>query len=395
MSAILEGIRVLDFGRYVAGPYCATLLGYLGAEVIRIEKRDGGEDRYIAPVGKEGEGGLFFQTSCNKLSFTLDPTTPDGREIVQRLVTTADVVVANLPEKALTAMGLDYETLKAQKPEIVLTTVSGFGSSGPDKNRGAFDGIGQALSGAMAMTGTPGKPAKAAAPYVDFCTAVLAAFGTLAALMHRQQTGEGQHVEATLLGTSLSVFASHLVEQGVAGLNREGTGNRVQTSAPSDVFQTSDGRHLLIHTVGNNLFRRWTNLVGEPGWAGDRRFATDQSRGDHRDVLCERMAEWCAVRDQAQALEELGRAGVPAGPVLTLQEALDNPQAAAMEFFKMVDYPGLPRPAPVPDLPLKFSATTGGIDRRPPRLSEHTEQILKDLGYDAAGIATLKVKNVI
>ena len=395
MGAILDGIRVLDFGRYVAGPYCATLLGYLGAEVIRIEKREGGEDRYIAPVTNGGEGGVFFQTGCNKLSLTVDPAVPEGKEIIARLVKTADVVVANLPHRTLEKMGLDYETLKTRKPEIVLTTVSGFGSVGPDRDKGAFDGVGQALSGAMTMTGTPGGPAKAAAPYVDFSTAVLAAFGTLAALMHRDRSGEGQHVEATLLGTAMSVFASHLIEQGVTGLDRKGTGNRVQTSGPSDVFSTRDGRRLLIHTVGGNLFERWARLVGEPEWVNDPRFTTDQSRGDHRDMLCERMADWCATRDLAQALDELGDAGVPAGPVLTMQEALESPQVAALELLKLVDYPGLAKPAPVPDLPLEFSATPGGIDRPPPQLSEHTEQILLSLGYRADDIESLRAKGVV
>jgi crotonobetainyl-CoA:carnitine CoA-transferase CaiB-like acyl-CoA transferase len=180
---VLAGIRVLDFGRYVAGPYCATLLGYLGAEVIRVEKREGSEDRYIAPVTASGEGGVFLQTSCNKKSLTLEPTTPEGREVTKRLVATADVIVANLPAAALKSMGLDYETVQALKPDVILATQTAFGDRGPYAKRGGFDGIGQAMSGAMYITGTPGHPAKAAAPYVDFSTAVLSAFGVLAALI--------------------------------------------------------------------------------------------------------------------------------------------------------------------------------------------------------------------
>ncbi|MGB7740495.1 MAG: CoA transferase, partial [Steroidobacteraceae bacterium] len=210
---VLAGVRVLDFGRYVAGPYCATLLGYLGAEVIRIEKRDGGEDRYIAPIAESGEGGVFFQTACNKKSLTLDPASAQGREIMQRLVRTADVVVANLPPSGLQSLGLDYASLKAIRPDIILVTQSSFGDAGPLAERGGFDGVGQAMSGAMYMTGTPGHPVKSAAPYVDYATAVLAAFGTLAALMQRAQTGEGQVVKTNLLGTAMAVFGSHLVEQ--------------------------------------------------------------------------------------------------------------------------------------------------------------------------------------
>lgn len=393
---ILQGLRVLDFGRYVAGPYCATLLGYLGAEVIRIEKRAGSEDRYIAPCAEGGEGGVFFQTACNKRSLTLEPTTPRGREIVQRLVRSADVVVANLPPAALASMGLDYATLRALKPGVILVTQSAFGESGPYRDRGGFDGVGQAMSGAMYITGTPGHPAKAAAPYVDFGTALLSAFGTLAALLHRERTGEGQHVQASLLGTALAAFNSHLVEQGVTQIGRVGTGNRVQTSAPSDVFATRDG-HILTHVVGDGLFRRWARLMGEEQrWAQDPRFNGDQNRGDNSAPLLERMRAWCAERTTAQALQELERAGLPAGPVLTPQQALDDPQVAAMGFLKMVaDYPGLARAAPVADLPVRLSHTPGGVISRPPLLGEHTDEILGQLGYSAAQIASLRADGIV
>jgi crotonobetainyl-CoA:carnitine CoA-transferase CaiB-like acyl-CoA transferase len=191
-SPLLAGIRVLDFGRYVAGPYCATLLGFLGAEVIRIERREGGEDRFIAPVAAGGEGAVFFQMSCNKKSMTLDPANAGAREVIRRLVSTADVVIANLPAQQLRTFGIDYPTLSAIRPDIILTTQSSFGDLGPQAHRGGFDGVGQAMSGAMYISGVPGAPVKAAAPYVDFATAVLSALGTLAALMHRERTGEGQ-----------------------------------------------------------------------------------------------------------------------------------------------------------------------------------------------------------
>ena len=262
MTAILTGVRVLDFGRYVAGPYCATLLGYLGADVIRVERREGGEDRFIAPITAAGEGAVLFQTACNKRSLALDLGKPASRDIVRRLVERADVVVANLPHASLVAAGLDYASLTRVRPNIILTTQSAFGDAGPYRDRGGFDGVGQAMSGAMYITGVPGAPAKAAAPYVDYATAVLAAFGTLAAILHRERTGEGQEVKGTLLGTALAVFNSHLIEQGVAAPDRVGTGNRVQTSAPSDVFATKDG-HILTHVVGNGLFRRWARLMGD------------------------------------------------------------------------------------------------------------------------------------
>jgi crotonobetainyl-CoA:carnitine CoA-transferase CaiB-like acyl-CoA transferase len=394
--SVLAGVRVLDFGRYVAGPYCATLLGYLGAEVIRVEKRDGGEDRYIAPIAATGEGGVFFQTACNKKSLTLDPSAPRGREVVQRLVRTADVVVANLPPSSLRSLGLDYASVKALRPDIILVTQTAFGDAGPLAERGGFDGVGQAMSGAMYMTGTPGQPVKAAAPYVDFATAVLSAFGTLAALMHRTATGEGQEVGTNLLGTALAVFGSHLVEQSVLGLDRVPSGNRVQTSAPSDVFATSDG-HVLTHVVGNGLFRRWAKLMGDTSrWLEDPRFETDPSRGDHSAEILARMREWCAQRTTAQALQELQSAGLPAGPVHTLQQALDHPQVAAMRLFAQVaDFPGLPRAASVPDLPVRLGVSGGGITRRPPQLGEHTDEILGSLGYTTVEIAGLREDGIV
>ena len=393
---VLHGVRVLDFGRYVAGPYCATLLGYLGADVIRVERRDGGEDRYIAPVTAQGEGGVFLQTGCNKKSLTFDPSRPGSREVLRRLVKSADVVVANLPPAALLSMGLDYASLCAIRPDIILATQSAFGVEGPYRDRGGFDGIGQAMSGAMHITGLPGAPAKAAAPYVDYSTAVLAAFGTLAALMHRARTGEGQEVQTTLLGTALAVFGSHLIEQGVTGRNRSGSGNLVQTSAPSDVFATQDG-HVLVHVVGNGLFRRWAKLMGdESRWLDDPLYASDASRGDHSARIIERMAQWCAGRSSAQAIAELEKAGLPAGEVYTPQRAIDDPQVAAMGLLHSIsDYPGLPRAAPVPDLPLRLSRTPGGIRNRPPTLGEHTDQVLTELGYGADEIAELRTHKIV
>ena len=164
MTQVLKGIRVLDFGRYIAGPFCGTLLADMGAEVIRIEKVDGSEDRYLAPISDTDDGGTFMQLARNKKGLTLNPMKPEGREIVRKLVATADVVIANLPPDTLAAMGLDYDSLKSVKPDIILTMISAFGRGGPYSNRVGFDGLGQAMSGAMYLSGTPDQPVKAWPP---------------------------------------------------------------------------------------------------------------------------------------------------------------------------------------------------------------------------------------
>ena len=399
MEKILHNIRVLDIGRYVAGPYCASLLGYFGAEVIRVERREGGEDRYIAPLfehadGSPGEGGLFFQIGCGKKSVTIDLSKEQGRALLRSLAKTVDVVVANLPPKALEKLGLDWPGFSAINPQGVLVTQTGFGTTGPDSHKGGFDGVAQAMSGAMYLTGAPGAPAKAGAPYADFTTAVFSALGAMAALMARQKTGKGEHVQTSLLGTALAAMNSHLAEQAVTQKNRVGTGNRVQTSAPSDVFRTQDG-HILVHTVGDGLFRRWAILVGRPELAEDPALKGDQARGDRRDDLCAIMAGWCLERTTEDALAALQDAGVPSGPVLSMQEAIENPQAQAMEFFKWIDFPGLPRPAPAADLPIDFSSLRAGVEARPPLLGEHTEEVLTSIGLSAHDIQNLRECGVI
>jgi crotonobetainyl-CoA:carnitine CoA-transferase CaiB-like acyl-CoA transferase len=394
MSHLLQGIRVLDFGRYIAGPYCAALLAEYGAEVIRIEKRGGSEDRYTAPVAPTGEGALFLQMNRNKRSLTLDPMAPQGREVVKRLVKTADVVIANLPERTLKPMGLDYESLAAVKPDIILTTVSAFGPKGPMSGYVGFDGVGQAMSGAVYMSGEPGKPQRAWVAWVDFATALHCAFGTLIALMERAKSGKGQIVKGSLLGSALTLGNAMLIEQAVLGINREPTGNRGQTAAPVDLFRTTDG-FILCQVVGQPLYERWARLMGEPEWLSDPRFRDDASRGNHGEAISERMARWCESRTTAQVIETLGAAGIPCGPVLSPQQALDHPQVAALGLLQPLDYPGLPKPAPVAIPPIFFSRTETVPRRHAPILGADTETILREIGYDSADIRQLRERGVI
>jgi crotonobetainyl-CoA:carnitine CoA-transferase CaiB-like acyl-CoA transferase len=394
MAGVLDGIRVLDFGRYIAGPFCAALLADLGADVIRVEKVRGSEDRFLVPLTEAGDGALFMQVNRNKRGLTLNPMKPDGGEVVRRLVATADIVVANLPDSALMTMGLDYASLAAVKPDIILTSVSAFGAGGPYSDKVGFDGIGQAMSGAMYLSGQPDQPTKSYVPWVDFTTALSATVGTLVAVMARQQTGRGQEVRGSLLASALTIANASLIEQAVNVPNRVATLNRSQVSAPSDTHRTRDG-WILVQTIGQPLFERWTTLIGEPQWLEDARFHDDMARGDHGEVISERMAAWCAERTTDAALAALEDARIPAGPVYSPQQALDDAHVRAIGFLKACGFPGAPVPVPVSDTPFSLSETGTGVRDRAPLLGEHTDEILEALDYTPGEIADLRTARVV
>lgn len=399
---VLDGVRVLDFGRYIAGPFCGMMLADLGAEVIRVEKVAGSEDRYTMPVGEgaEGEynvGAGYLHINRNKLGLTLNPMKDEGREIVRKLVATADVVIANLPGPTLKTMGLDYDSLKAIKPDIILTTVSAFGQKGPYSERVGFDGVAAAMSGMMHLSGYEDEPMKAHTPWVDFGTASAACIGTLSALIERGNSGNGQMVEGTLLGTALIFNNASLIEQSVRKTDRVGSGNRGQTSAPSDAFECKDG-WILSQVVGQTLYERWARLMGEDeadGWIDDPRFKDDLARGDHGELISERMQRWCAERTRDEAIAELEGARIPVGHVYTPEETLADPHVNGADYIKYVDYPGADAPPPLVDLHVRLHGTPAGIRHRAPTLGEHTDQILTQLGYSEEEIGALREKRVV
>tara|TARA_B100001059_G_scaffold198957_1_gene205043 strand:- start:4105 stop:5289 length:1185 start_codon:yes stop_codon:yes gene_type:complete len=394
MTQALKGIRVLDFGRYIAGPFCGALLADMGAEVIRIEKVDGSEDRYLAPISEGGEGGAFMQLARNKRGLTLNPMKPEGREIVKKLVAKADVVIANLPPDTLKTMGLDYESLKEIKPDIILTMISAFGTGGPYSNRVGFDGLGQAMSGAMYLSGTPEQPIKSYTPFIDFGTASLAAFGTMTALFERQKSGRGQIVEGSLFNTALTMMNGTAIEQAALNVNRVATLNRAQTTAPSDTFKTKNG-WVLVQSVGGPLFERWARLMGEEHWITDPRMKDDLSRGEHGQIISDRMSIWCSERTSEEALAEMEEVRLPAGPVLSPQQVLDDPHIKAKNLFQATDFPGLDKPVPLMRTPVELSETPGEIRHRAPKLGEHTDAILMEIGYNASEIAELRSKRIV
>jgi crotonobetainyl-CoA:carnitine CoA-transferase CaiB-like acyl-CoA transferase len=377
---ILDGIRVLDFGRYIAGPFCAALLADHGADVIRVERPEGNDDRFLMPVAGADSGAMYLQMNRNKRSLNIDVTRPDQRQMLEALVKTSDVVVVNLPPRALEKVGLDYAALKVIRPDIILTTITAFGSEGDFANDIGFDGTGQALSGAIHLSGTPGQPFRSAASFVDYSTGLSAAYGTMTALFHRQRTGEGQHVEASLLGSALTMTNPMLIEEATGTRSRVAVGNRSPISGPSDVFRTKDG-WIYIQVVGQALFERWMTIVGAEDLKADPRFATDIDRGENGEVLSERMQIWCAQRTTNECLAELAAGRVPVYRVLSPSEALKASENET--FLQWIDGPcGIGR-IPVVKPPARLRGN--GVAYRPaPLLGEHTDAILDELGMRAA-----------
>ena len=394
MHKALAGIRVIDFGRYIAGPYCAALLADMGAEVIRVERREGGEDRFLIPLAETGEGALFLNMNRNKKGITLDPSHPHSTEIKRRLIASADVVIANLPLNVLQKLGLDYDALKAIKPDIILTMVSTFGATGPYAKRSGFDSIAQAMSGAMSLTGFPGAPVRSAVSFEDFGTALHAAFGTMTALYEKQRTGTGQIVEASLLATGVTFMQSLLAERYITGIIRTQRGNTAFHAAPSDCYQTSDG-WIMVQAIGQPMFERWAKLVGREDLLTDPRCADDLVRGDNYEFITEIMAQWTGQRTTTEVLAQLEAVRLPCGPVYDLEQVLNDPQVQARELLKFVEYPGVAEPVPIANTPVRLSATPGEVAHRAPMLGEHTDEVLQELGFGKEEIGEFRNAGVI
>ena len=393
MSA-LEGIRVLDLGRYVAGPYCAMMLADFGADVIRVERPGGGEDRPITPVTDQGEGSVFLQGNRNKRSLALDPRGEEGRAVLHRLVRSADVVVVNVPDSALSKMGLDYASLCAIKPDIILTNTSSFGPIGPWADRPGFDSVAQAMCGSAYLSGSGDTPFRTPITWVDNSTAVFAAFGTMVALFEKARSGRGQQVTGSLLASALAFSATYLIEQATIAPDRTAIGNRSFVNGPTDTFRTKDG-WVVTQCVGPAIFKRWAKLMGEPEWLDDPRFATDQLRGDNGAILSQRMARWCAERTSDEALDTLAACSIPAGPVLSPRETIAHPQVAAMDMLVPTPVHGAAAPVPLIAAGVALSGTPSAIRRSPPRAGEHSREVLAEIGFSDDEINALIVAGLV
>lgn len=392
MNGILEGIKVLDFGRWIAGPYCAHILASFGADVIRVERPKGEDDRFLMPVTAHGEGAQYLQCNGGKRCLSLAMTSPEGREVMRRMIAQADVVIANYSPSALKHFGLDYDTLKAIKPDIILTTATAYGTEGPMSEKIGFDGVGQAVSGAIYLTGEPGKPTRAATAPIDFSTSLSLAYGTLAAIIGKMRTGEGSHVQASLVGTSLNITNQILMEEATGFRHREPTGNRSPMSSPSDIFRARDG-WFIMQVIGQKVFVRWCNLIGRPDLLEDPRFATDDTRGEHGEELSTIMQAWCADKRRDECIQILSDANIGCGPVLSPKEVMGNSLGLRDTFMSDVPFP---ESNPVPIVPPPARLSQGSVElSRPPLLGEHSEDVLADYGFSPAEIEALKNSAII
>lgn len=392
---VLDGVRVLDYGRFIAAPWCSALLADMGADVVRVEKREGGEDRWVQSVTDSGEGGTFLQCNRNKRSLTLDTTTEEGKAITRDLVAGADIVVANMPAAGMRANGLDYDTLRAIKPDIILASATAYGEGGPYSDRIGFDGAGQVMSGAVYRQGLRDLPIRTVVPYADFGTALTLTIGVMMALFHRDRTGVGQHVEGALLPTAMMLSNAFLIERDLLGVDKPRMGNRGTSVAPCDLYRTADDGWVLLQVAGAPMFKRWCRLVGRPELFDDPRFADDDLRWSNGDELNDIMTQWCAERTKDEVLTLLESSKLPAAPMNSTQEVLDDAHVSAMGYLKRVAFPGAAHDVPIIETPFRLSETPGEIRRRAPLLGEHSDEILGELGYSGDHIAGLRERNVI
>ncbi len=398
MERVLDDIRVLDFGRFIAGPYCGMLLADMGAEVIRVERPGGEEDRTIGLLGPHGENLSYASVNRNKKAITLQLIGNDrGRQVLADLVRACDVVLYNFSPDAARMMGLGYDRLKEIRPDLIVTAVSCFGSEGPYATHQGFDFIAQAMSGSLALGGYPDRPPlRAFMLPMDYGTALAAAFGTVLALRHRDRTGEGQRVDLSLLGTGVSWNAWAIAEAEVLGRKRPWVANRGVYVGPTDLYPCRDGS-VFVACIMDTLWRRILRVIGHEELLEDPELHNDYARFEHRERVDPLIAEWCSERTVDEVLRELRAARIPCGPVLDLDEVASDPHVAATGMVEYSDLglPGLER-VPISGVPVRMSATPGRVVHRAPRVGEHNAEVYGGLlGYDQAELAELARTDVI
>ena len=396
MASALSGLRVIDASQVMAGPYCAMLLADQGADVVKVEPPDVGDAtrRSLGEIQPWGESAAFLAVNRNKRSIALDLKHPDGLAVFDRLTDQADVMIESYRPGTAGRLGIGYERLARRNSRLVYVSISGFGATGPAAERGGYDIILQGASGIMSVTGTPtGDPVKAGVPLTDIGAGTLAAFGALAALAARGQTGRGQHVDTSLFEAGLAYGAWEATELWSSGRVPGPLGSAHRMSAPYQAIRVRDG-HITIGAFTDRLFAAATEVFGRPDWLEDARFDDGPARLAHRAELIAAIEEVTVSDDGATWLQRLAAAGIPAGPVNDYAAALSDPQAIARDMVVELEHPQAGA-IKMLGIPIKLSETPGAVERRPPLLGEHTSEILGEAGLTTDQISDLRERGVV
>jgi formyl-CoA transferase len=394
MTGALNGLRVIDSTQHLAGPSCAMFLADMGAEVIKIEPPGRGDTTRILGKLQQGESPMFTVLNRNKQSLTVNYKDRRGVEIFKQLAVQSDVIVENNRAGVMDRLGLGYEAVRAVNPQIIYASISGFGQTGPYRDRGGYDTIAQGMSGIMSATGNEGgAPAKAGVPIIDIGTGLFTAYGILAAYIHRQRTGEGQYLDMALLDCAIAFSMWESAAYFSGDEIPVPFGSMHRRNQPHGAFQTSDG-YLCIAADQQHHWKIFCELVGLEHLLHDPRFATNRDRLQHRRPMQEAIEAVLAHKTTAEWHDLLVAAGVPCGPVYRYDQVFDDPHVQHRQMAVAVEHPKAGH-LTITSTPLKLSRTPGGVRMPSPMLGQHTDAILRHLGYDEASIAQYHAEGVV
>lgn len=395
MPGALEGVKVLDLSRVLAGPYCTMILGDMGANVIKVEAPGGSDDtRGWGPPYKEGESAYYFCANRNKRAITVNLKSEKGRQVIKSLVRESDVVVHNFKNGKMQEWGLDYSDLKAVNPKIIFCSITGFGATGPYKNLAGYDYIIQAMAGLMGITGSEESgPMKVGVAIADVLTGLYAVIGILGALNERNRSGVGQSLDLALFDAQVSALVNVASNYLVSGKVPGRLGNLHPNIVPYQTFNTRDGE--MVIAVGNDgQFKRFCSVIGMDQLATDERFITNSKRVENREALIPILEEKMKTKTSQEWLGLFNEEGIPCGPINDMRQLFNEEQVNAREMVVEVDHPKAGK-IPLVGSPLKFSRTPVKIERHPPLAGEHTEEVLYELGWSEEDIKQLKNENII